>query len=293
MGQQTVNNLKNNNRNFDNVLDSFVNLQDGGQINADFLHMSKFDLGAQVMLGQQSDGSAFSGVAGETNQWNFRCGNTLSAVAIGDNQTLVGPALTTTGLDVSGDATNNDGWEFRGKSSLSLGKLNKDYFTVGTSPAFYIKCEFSVADISDVDKVVIGFAKDEAFNATVADYDELATIGILDGAGDVKTDTIINGGANVTTDLTDITDWTDGDIKGFIVKVSGTGEVTYLISDNGDNSGVAGATYAASTDAAAYSFDNGEVVTPYWYHIHAAASSAGIVWRSFEFGLQEGANLPG
>ena len=101
MAQKTLSNLKNTNRTFDNVLDSYLNLQDGGQINADFTHMSKFDLGAQVVLGQQSDGSAFSGVAGETNQWTFRCGNTLSVVAIGDNQTLVGPALATTGLDVS------------------------------------------------------------------------------------------------------------------------------------------------------------------------------------------------
>jgi len=287
MAQKTLSNLKNTNRTFDNVLDSYLNLQDGGQINADFTHMSKFDLGAQVVLGQQSDGSAFSGVAGETNQWTFRCGNTLSVVAIGDNQTLVGPALATTGLDVSGDGTNNDGWEFRGKSSLALGKLNKDYFTVGTSPAFYIKCEFSVADISDVDKVVLGFAKDEAFNATVADYDALATIGILDGAGDVKTDTIYNGASNVTTDLTSVTDWTDGDIKGFIVKVSETGDVTYMISE-GD-----GGTYSTSPQAVAYSFDSGEVVTPYWYHIHAAGSAAGIIWRKFEFGLQEGANLPG
>ena len=121
---------------------------------------TKFDMGAQVTLANQSDGSAFSGVAGETNQWNFRCGNTLSCVAIGDNQTLTAPALATTGLNVSGDATNNDGWEFRGKSSLALGTLNKDYFTVGTSPAFYIKCEFSVADVTDIDNALLGFAKD-------------------------------------------------------------------------------------------------------------------------------------
>ena len=282
MGKQTLDYLKNKNRSFDNVLDSYLNLQDGGQINGSFVHKAKFDMGAQVTIGQQSDGSAFSGVAGETNQWTFRCGNTLSAVAIGDNQTLTGPALATTGINVSGDATNNDGWEFRGKSSLALGQLNKDYFTVGTSPAFYMKCEFSVGDISDVDKVVMGFAKDEAFDATVADYDELATIGILDGAGDVKTDTIINGASNVTTDLTSVTDWTDGDIKGFIVKVSATGAVTYEIAE-GD-----GGTYSTSAQAVAYSFDSGEVVTPYWYHIHAAASSADIIWRKFEFGLQTG-----
>ena len=248
---------------------------------------TKFDMGAQVTLANQSDGSAFSGVAGETNQWNFRCGNTLSCVAIGDNQTLTAPALATTGLNVSGDATNNDGWEFRGKSSLALGTLNKDYFTVGTSPAFYIKVEFSVADISDTDKVVVGFAKDEAFDATVADYNDLATIGIVaDAAGVVSTNTIVGGASNIVTELTSVVDWTDNDIKGFKVLVSKTGKVTYEISDNGDSAGTSGSTYGTSAQAVAYTFTDGLNVVPYWYHIHAAASSADVIWREFEFGLQ-------
>ena len=118
------------------------------------------------------------------------------------------------------------------------------------------------------------------------DTDALATIGILDGAGDVKTDTIYNGASNVTTDLTSVTDWTDGDVKGFKVLVSAAGVVTYEISDNGDSAGTSGATYGSSAQAVAYTFTDGLNVVPYWYHIHAAASSADIIWRSFEFGLQ-------
>ena len=278
--------------------ESELSLGDGGNINGDLnvdgtttlrgaQRITKFDVGAQVTLANQSDGSAFSGVAGETNQWNFRCGNTLSCVAIGDNQTLTAPALATTGLNVSGDATNNDGWEFRGKSSLALGTLNKDYFTVGTSPAFYIKVEFSVADISDIDNALVGFAKDEAFDATVADYADLATIGIVaDATGVVSTNTIVGGASNVVTELTSVTDWTDGDVKGFKVLVSAAGVVTYEISDNGDSAGTSGATYGSSAQAVAYTFTDGLNVVPYWYHIHAAASSADIIWRSFEFGLQ-------
>jgi hypothetical protein len=288
MGTRTVANLKNTNRTFDNVLDSYLNLTDGGTVagaskfsaattfDSD-VRVNKFDLGAQVAQAYQSDGTADSGVAGETNQWNFRCGNTLSAVAIGDNQTLLGPALATTGLNVSGDATDNDGWELRGKSSLSLGKLNKDYFTVGTSPAFYAQVKCSVADISDVDKMVVGFAKDETFTATVANYNDLATIGILDNAGDIKTDTIVGNATNVTTDLTAPANsgvWADGAVHTMRVNVSAAGVVTYLLDG------------VAPTGAVAYTFTDGLNVTPYWYHIHVAASTAGIIWQEFEFGLQ-------
>ena len=285
MGQQSLSSLKNTNRTFDNILDSYLNTSDTGLImHNGTIVRNELDLSANVAIG----GSTMGGAAGAPNQWTFRCGNTLQAIAIG-TQTLLGPATTALGLDVSGDAADDDGWEYRGKLVTQKGILNKDYFTIGTSPAFYMKALFSVADVSDTDKVVMGFAKDEAHTATVANYNDLATIGILDAAGDVKTDTIVGNAANVTTDLTDITDWTDGDVKGFIVKVSATGEVTYLISNNGDSSGTTGAAYAASTDAVAYTFTDGLNVVPYWYHIHAAASSAGIVWHSMEWGLQKDA----
>ena len=262
--------------------ESALSLRDGGAVEGNLRvtgtqTYTKFDLGAQVTLDPQSDGTAFSGVAGETNQWRFRCGNTLSVVAIGDNQTLVGPALNTAGLDVSGDATDDDGWECRGKSSLALGTLNKDYFTVGTSPAFYAKCKFSIADVSDSDRIMFGFAKDEAFTATTDNYNDLATIGVV--SGDIKTDTIVGNASNVLTDITSgggdgAGNWADAGQHTLAVYVSKTGVVTYTIDG------------AAGAGAVDYTFTNGLNVTPFWYHIHAASSTAGIVWNELEFGLQ-------
>ena len=114
--------------------------------------ITKFDLGGQVMFHGLSTGAIAAGAGGSTAYWTFRCGNQLAAVAIG-TQTLLGPAVATTGINVAGDQVDNDGWELRGCSSLQLGTLDKDYFTVGTSKAFYAKCKFSIADVSGIDDI--------------------------------------------------------------------------------------------------------------------------------------------
>ena len=231
--------------------------------------VNNFDLGAQVSLDAKADGTVFSGAAGDTSQWKFRCGNTLSVVAIGDGQTLLAPALDTTGLNIAGDQAADDGWEFRGRSSLSLGKLNKDYFTIGTSPAFYIKCKFSIANVSGIDDLRMGFAKVEAFNATTDAYKDIATMACLSGA--IKTRTIKDGVAETPTDLT--VAWVDTHTHTFQVNVSAAGVVTYLLDD------------VAPAGALPYTFGSIDV-TPFWYHRHDTETGGAIIWQDFSFGLQ-------
>tara|TARA_R110001583_G_scaffold26844_2_gene96490 strand:- start:64 stop:915 length:852 start_codon:yes stop_codon:yes gene_type:complete len=270
--------------------ESALNLTDGGSVNGNLQvtgtakvdstvtldtnpRTKKFDLGAQVSLDPQSDGSIFSGATGEINQWGFRCGNTLAVHAIG-TQTLLAPALNAAGLDVSGDQTNNDGWAMRGRSVASLGALNKDYFTVGTSPAFFFKVKFSIADVSGIDDLRCGFAKVEAHNADPNALDELAAMHVV--SGDIKTTTIINNASTVTTDLTAPSsgDWADGATHTFKILVSAAGVVTYELDDT------------APTGAVAFTFDDGEVVTPYWFHRHDSDVGGAVIWQTFEFGLQ-------
>jgi len=261
--------------------ESALSLEDGGTIDGNLTLKgtqltTKFDLGTQVSLDPQSDGSIFSGATGEINQWGFRCGNTLAVHAIG-TQTLLAPALAATGLNVSGDQTNNDGWAIRGRSVASLGTLNKDHFTVGTSGAFFFKVKFSIADVSGVDDLRCGFAKVEAHNADPDALDELATLAVM--AGDIKTQTIINNASTVATDLTSgggdaAGNFADDGVHEFTINVSDAGAVTYLID---------GATPAG---AVAYTFDDGEVVTPYWFHRHDSDVGGAIIWQTFEFGLQ-------
>ncbi len=240
-------------------------------------NVTKLDLGAAPTLCAQSDGSIFSGVAGETSQWSFRCKNTLATVSVGDNQTLLGPVLNASGLNIAGDQTDDDGWQFFGKSSLALGKLNKDYFTIGTSPAFYMKVKFSISDVSDIDDLRCGFVKDEAFAAAPDDYNDLATLACM--AGDIKTQTIVGNATTVATDLTSgggdgAGNWADTATHTFEVRVSAAGAVTYLL----DN--------VSPTGAVAYAFTSGLNVTPFWYHIHDGDGTCAIVWQEFEFGLQ-------
>jgi len=270
--------------------ESALNLTDGGSVDGNLQvtgtakvdstvtldtnpRTKKFDLGTQVSLDPQSDGSIFSGATGEINQWGFRCGNTLAVHAIG-TQTLLAPKLDASGLDVSGDQTNNDGWAMRGRSVAALGALNKDYFTVGTSPAFFFKVKFSIADVSGIDDLRCGFAKVEAHNADPDALDELATLAVM--AGDIKTQTIINGASTVATDLTAPSsgDWADGATHTFKIMVSAAGVVTYELDDT------------TPTGAVAYTFDNGEVVTPYWFHRHDSDVGGAVIWQTFEFGLQ-------
>jgi len=240
------------------------------------IRVTKFDLGAQVSLDPQSDGTIFSGATGEINQWGFRCGNTLAVHAIG-TQTLLAPALNVAGLNVSGDQTNNEGWAIRGRSVAALGKLNKDYFTVGTSPAFFMSVKFSIEDVSGFDDIRCGFAKVEAHNASPDALDELAALSVV--SGDIKTTTIINNASTVVTDITSgggdgAGNWANGGTHTLKVMVSAAGAVTYTID------GVAG------TGAVAYSFDDAEVVTPYWFHRHDSDVGGALIWKEFEFGLQ-------
>ena len=249
-----------------------------GQLTVSGAHsrVTKFDLGAQVTLAAQSDGTAYSSVAGETAQWNFRCGNTLACTSVGNNQALLAPALNTLGLDVSGDQTNNDGWEFRGCSNLAKGVLDKDHFKVGTSPAFFFKVQFSVADVSGFDDLRCGFTqKDEAFSATTDNYTDAAWMSCI--SGDIQTQTILANASTVATDLTDpgAGNWADGATHTFQINVSATGVVTYELDGT------------SPTGAIAYTFADALLVTPMWVHIQANGAQTGaVIWKTLEFGLQ-------
>ncbi len=239
-------------------------------------NVTKLDLGAQVSLDPQSDGSIFSGAAGEINQWGFRCGNTLAVHALG-TQTLLAPALATTGLNIAGDQSNDDGWEIRGRSSAALGRLNKDYFTVGTSPAFYVKCKFSVANVSGSDDLSLGFATVEAHKTSTVASTHRAAIcyTTVDGADvdiRIKTDDATTA---TDTDIT-VTNLADGVTTTWEILVDGGGNVTYKVDG------------VAPSDAVAFSFPAGINLTPRWQHIqhNGAGQTGAVIWQEFEFGLQ-------
>ena len=188
-----------------------------------------------------------------------------------NGQTILIPAANTAGMDYSYDAADNEGVQWVASMNTHKGMPGVDRFTVGTDAAFYMEMEFSLADVSDADTVAFGFRKVEAFQPeNVENYDEAAYLNC--NAGNIFTSTILNGASNTNTDTTQ--DWADGETHTFRVNVSATGVVTFEIDG------------ADPTVTQAFTFDTGEVVTPFGYHAHAAASTVGIIYKQVKWGLQ-------
>ena len=219
----------------------------------------------EPLCGAKLGAGAATGTAGDENVMILR--NSIWEYHILGTQTIVAPSMGTGGLNVSLDAADNDGAEF----CLGINAACRGVFTVGTDPAFFARMRFTIADVSDTDDCAFGFRKVEAYQANIDDYDEMAALNVI--SGDIKIETILNDAVTTTTDTTD--NWADTETHELEVRVSAAGVVTYKI-DGID-----------PTTTAAFTFDDGEVVVPFFYFLHAASSTAGIVLREFECGYQE------
>jgi hypothetical protein len=187
---------------------------------------------------------------------------TFSAVVA---QAIDRPAPTTAGMSYAYDQTDNDGIELVYSCVTTKGREGIDRFTVG-SQAFSAELEFSIAVVAGTDVGNFGFRKVEALQADLHDYDEMA--GLFPISGNISIQTIINDAATVTTDTT--ANWANTEVHKLKVLVDKAGAVTYKI--NG----------AAPSTTAAFSFDIGEVVTPFLHFLQANASQTGaFVLRKF------------
>ncbi|MHA1288243.1 MAG: hypothetical protein ACTSPB_12640 [Candidatus Thorarchaeota archaeon] len=211
----------------------------------------------------QSDGTFASGTAGETNvmilpDMNFEYN-------IKGTQDIILPQLAATGLDVGMDQTDNDGVEF----TVGISAISPAAFVVGTD-AFYAKLKFSITTVAGTDDCAFGFRKAEAYQANFDDYDELASLNVI--SGNITLETILNGGDTTTTDSTD--DWVDAETHELEVRVDIDGVVTYRIDG------------VAPTTTAVFTFDDTEVVVPFFFMLQANAAQTGaLVLKHFECGL--------
>ena len=210
---------------------------------------------------------ACTGATGDTNLLMLPWGVPFEYHIKGAGQTIVCPVIGTAGLDVSLDQTDDEGVEL----SCGITALSPLAFVVGTDPAFFCRLKFSIADVSGTDDCAFGFRKAEAYQAAIDNYDEMACLNVI--SGDIKIETILNNGATTTTDTTD--NWADAETKTLEVHVSAAGVVTYKI--NG----------AAPTVTAAFTFDSGEVLVPFFYFLHAADLAGAVELIEFECGLLE------
>lgn len=181
-------------------------------------------------------------------------------------QTILTPVVTAVGWDLSMDQTDNDGIE------VTNGILSRCpvAFTVGTDGPFFFRVKLKLADVSGTDDCAMGFRKAEAYQAALDDYDEMAALNVI--SGDVKIETILNNAATTTTDTTD--NWADAATKTLKVLVSKAGVVTYEIDG------------VAPTVTAAFSFDSGEVVVPFFYFLHTVDLCDTVELIEWEVGFQ-------
>lgn len=182
----------------------------------------------------------------------------------GAGQTVLAPTFSATGLDCALDNTNDEGVEL----TQGITSRSKSAFTVGTDPGFYFTATLKITDVSGTDDCAIGFRKAESYQANIDDYDEMAVLNVISGA--IKIETILNNAATTTTDTTQTV--ADAGTVTLTVKVNTDRTVTYEIDG------------AAPTVTAAFTFDSGEVVVPFFYFLHAADVCETIFLQKWEVG---------
>lgn len=203
-------------------------------------------------------------------------GNVFGCANLG-TQTIA-PAIVAAGLDIGGDATDDEGYEIFTHFAGASGRP----FVVGSDPAFYFQAKINIADISGTDTLLVGFRRAEVNNATLASYADYIGVGVNTSAnpGALKLIGEVNAGAptdfpvDTTQTLADATDLT------VRVNVSAAGAVTFKILV-----GSAGQ-LAAPTVTAAATLDDGDPVIPFIHFLNSSDLAGAVVIKSWEAGYQ-------
>lgn len=211
-------------------------------------------------------GGAATGTAGDNNVLFTQFGQYEWNV-IG-TQTILAPSLDSFGLNLVQDNTSGDGIE------LCMGQtaLSPMAFTINEEAAFFLQAVFKVQDVSGTNPLIIGLRKVQAFDATLSNYTDFVSIGIVGTAAKIQLQTQLNTGGVTTTDTTDVA--TDGSVIQFKIKVSSTGVVTYEYN------------YEEPTVVAAFQFDSGDIVIPFIRFTEAADITTQASINYLEMGFQ-------
>lgn len=222
-----------------------------------------------LLQANANTGAAPVGTDTATNIMALQDGEIMEVYNIG-TQTIIAPRMAAAGLLVSLDLTDDEGCEY----NWGVNANSKHAYTVGTDPAVYLEWQFTLADVTGCDPVGIGFRKQEANNSTLESYTDFAWIGVSesDTSAFISLKTRLNSGAVTTTDTTDA--WADGETHTLAVLVDGSGNVTYTIDGS------------APTATAAFQFDTGDVIMPFFHGLHGTTSPGAWHWVSCKAGLQ-------
>lgn len=211
---------------------------------------------------------AIAGGAPSTTLENImHCGSGLVLSYIPIATQTLHPVWADPGLNIAGDQTASDGWEF----TTGLGSGNFRKFVIDTDNPFFVRVRMTIADVTGLAECAVGFRKQAAYAAAIDDYTDMAAFNIQ--AGVVNLETILNNAATTTTDTT-LTDWADAATHTLEVRVDNTGAVTYLYDD------------AEPTVVAAFTFDSGDTVIPFLHILQSADLSGAVTILEFECGYQ-------
>lgn len=210
---------------------------------------------------------ATAATAGDGDENILRTDRNLFEYHIIGAQTEVEPTWDANGLTIAPSLTADEGMEMTSGGIVARGR---NIFTVGTHPAFFLAVTMKITDVSGTDDCAIGFRKVEAYQSAIDDYDEMACLNVI--SGNITIETILNDATATSTDTTD--DWEDLETKTLRVRVSEAGVVTYQIDG------------VAPTTTAAFTFDDAEVVTPFFYFLHAANLAEATYLQTWECGYQ-------
>lgn len=222
------------------------------------------------VVGSLKNGGAAAGATGDENILDMGEGVIMEQHILGAGQTIIVPQLTATGLNFALDLTDNEGMELCG----GILARNALAFTSQTDDPF-IEVTVTLADASGVDPFYVGFRKQEAYQAAIGSYTDYFVLGVEGTANPnkIQFQTNLNAGGAATTDSTDT--WADAASKTIRVNVSAAGIATGLID------GV-----APTTEPAAFTFDSGDVLTPFIYFLHGTTSPGAVNVTSIKIGLQ-------
>ena len=190
-------------------------------------------------------------------------GLVLGTVALGAQTIAIATAAT--GLDVSGDQTDNDGYEVFSHLAGASGAP----FVVGNDPAFFFETSLTMANVSGCDTMLIGFRRAQVNVGAFADYLDYAAIGWDAAAAAVTVDTItdLNDGGTPTATTTGTT-LADAIVLNVRLEVSAAGVVTFKHSQGT-------AALAVNAGAGTFTFDDGDPVIPFIHFLQGTAADSG------------------
>lgn len=233
---------------------------------ADYLHQVYEVFDAPFVCFNDAGYGDPTGSEGNENRMISAMGNYFEYHIIGSNgQTILCPAFSADGLNIALDQGDTEGMEM----SQGITARSRGAFVIGTAPAFRLKVQASIADVSGAAEFAIGFRKVEAYQALLDNYDEMACLNPQAGVFNIET--ILNGGTTGTTDTTEA-DWVNGETHSFTVKVSAAGVVTFEIDDE------------APTVTAAFTFDDTEVVIPFVHFMHGSDLAGAVNLKLWDCG---------